>query len=260
VAVHVGGRGPGHMARTPRGGGIVSFATVFGASLVAWYDASDAASITQSAGAVSQWDDKSGNGYHLKQATGSRQPVYSVTGLGGTKPSISFTNTGGAEDFLATDVDTVAGNVSSFAAFFVGRINSGSASNGRILSFLGTGQTLDYNNNPSCILILRESLNAAVGGYRSSPRANRALAYDTTGRVASVWDNVNNTIYVNNVAGTPAADTGGSLASVGTLFVGDDVAIAGGLTGHVSELAFVKIAPSAGQISTVDAMLSAKWT
>jgi hypothetical protein len=39
-----------------------------------WLDASDETTITESGGAVSQWDDKSGNGYDLTQATGTYQP------------------------------------------------------------------------------------------------------------------------------------------------------------------------------------------
>lgn len=42
--------------------------------LVAWYDASDTATITASAGKVSQWADKSGHGFHLTQATSTNQP------------------------------------------------------------------------------------------------------------------------------------------------------------------------------------------
>jgi len=40
-----------------------------------WLDASDASTITDSAGAVSQWADKSGNGNHLTQVTAANQPV-----------------------------------------------------------------------------------------------------------------------------------------------------------------------------------------
>ena len=42
-----------------------------------WLDASDATTITEDpvgSGSVSQWDDKSGNGYNLTQGTGSAQP------------------------------------------------------------------------------------------------------------------------------------------------------------------------------------------
>jgi hypothetical protein len=39
-----------------------------------WLDASDTSTITESSGAVSQWNDKSGNGRNVTQATGVRQP------------------------------------------------------------------------------------------------------------------------------------------------------------------------------------------
>ena len=42
----------------------------------AWYDASDASSLTLNVnGNVMQWNDKSGNGNHLEQSTGSLQPI-----------------------------------------------------------------------------------------------------------------------------------------------------------------------------------------
>lgn len=49
------------------------------ADLVSWYDASDNSTITHVGGSVSQWDDKSGNAYHLSQPTGSAQPSYNST-------------------------------------------------------------------------------------------------------------------------------------------------------------------------------------
>jgi hypothetical protein len=43
--------------------------------LVAWYDASVASSITaDGSGYVSQWNDLSGSGFHVSQATGTKQP------------------------------------------------------------------------------------------------------------------------------------------------------------------------------------------
>lgn len=44
-------------------------------SPVCWWDFSDTATITASAGRVSQVDDKSGNGNHLVQATAGNQPL-----------------------------------------------------------------------------------------------------------------------------------------------------------------------------------------
>ena len=46
----------------------------------AWFDASDASTITVATG-VSQWSDKSGFGRHATQSTGANQPTYNPGGL-----------------------------------------------------------------------------------------------------------------------------------------------------------------------------------
>lgn len=48
-----------------------------------WLDASDATTITQSSGIISQWDDKSGNGNHATQSIGSSQPSYGTSTIYG---------------------------------------------------------------------------------------------------------------------------------------------------------------------------------
>jgi hypothetical protein len=56
---------------------------------VGWYDADDSSTITESAGAISQWDDKSGNDNHAVQGVGSKQPIYNASDpVFGGKPSI----------------------------------------------------------------------------------------------------------------------------------------------------------------------------
>ena len=71
-----------------------------GAALEQWQDASDAATITHSSGSVSNWADKSGNGYDLEQPTGSKQPTWdevdtiTVLGSGGNGFQQSGTATG----------------------------------------------------------------------------------------------------------------------------------------------------------------------
>ena len=61
-----------------------------------WLDAADAATITESGGAVSQWSDKSGNDNHAYQSTESLQPTLSTDALSGLD-AISFDGLG---DFL----------------------------------------------------------------------------------------------------------------------------------------------------------------
>jgi hypothetical protein len=59
------------MRSTVSGGSLWTPAQI---TTAAWYDASDDATITESGGSVSQWDDKSGNMLHVTQGTASNQP------------------------------------------------------------------------------------------------------------------------------------------------------------------------------------------
>jgi hypothetical protein len=43
-----------------------------------WLDASDRSSVTTSAGTISQWNDKSGNGNNAIQVSGTSQPTYNA--------------------------------------------------------------------------------------------------------------------------------------------------------------------------------------
>ena len=52
------------------------------ANITAWWDASDASTITLNATTVSEWRDKTGNGRHLMQGTALNQPTYAAADLG----------------------------------------------------------------------------------------------------------------------------------------------------------------------------------
>jgi hypothetical protein len=52
-------------------------------STALWLDAADASTVTTVDGAVSQWNDKSGNGRHVSQATDGSRPSYVASGLNG---------------------------------------------------------------------------------------------------------------------------------------------------------------------------------
>jgi hypothetical protein len=52
-------------------------------STALWLDASDAATITEVSGAVSQWDDKSGNDRHATQGTAAARPVIASAAING---------------------------------------------------------------------------------------------------------------------------------------------------------------------------------
>lgn len=75
-----------------------------------WFDASDAATITSSGGAVSQWDDKSGNVRHMTQGTAGNKPTTGAATLNGLNV-ISF----GADDWLTGTAFTPPSSVTILA-------------------------------------------------------------------------------------------------------------------------------------------------
>src|SRR3989442_9311512 len=62
--------------------------------LWAWFDATYpngfGAALPADAAAMSQWNDLSGNGRHLVQATGANQPLFRLTGGPNNLPSVNF--------------------------------------------------------------------------------------------------------------------------------------------------------------------------
>lgn len=67
-----------------------------------WLDAADASTITTVSGAVSQWNDKSGNNRHVSQATANQRPIVSATQFN----SLNVLEFDGLDDLL---VNTSAG-------------------------------------------------------------------------------------------------------------------------------------------------------
>jgi len=91
------------------GGSAPAFAPTDIAGLQLWLDANDAATITQASGAVSQWNDKSGNTRHFTQATGANQPITGTRTING-KNALDFD---GTNDALVNASMFALGNASS---------------------------------------------------------------------------------------------------------------------------------------------------
>ena len=73
-------------------------------SPVAWWDASDAGTITESGGAITDWEDKSGNGWHLSQATSSKRPTYETAIINGL--NAAMWPIGNNDDHMSTAAGT----------------------------------------------------------------------------------------------------------------------------------------------------------
>ena len=100
---------------TPVGGSKLWRPDELGADLALWLDAEDAASVTLNGTTVSQWNDKSGNGYNVSNATAATQPDYLATGFNG-KPTLQVV--GG--DFLERGTTALGRNVGGITCAIVG--------------------------------------------------------------------------------------------------------------------------------------------
>ena len=77
------------------------------AGLTAWFDAADTSTIQQTGGFVSQWNDKSGNGFNATQATGTNQPK---TGINTTNGKNVITFDGTDDSFMVAGALTAISN------------------------------------------------------------------------------------------------------------------------------------------------------
>lgn len=100
----------------------------------AWYDASDTGTITENAGAVSQWADKSGNGLHLTQASSVAQPISGTASINGDN-AIQFD---GSDDTLATSSNPFAPTVEDALVIAVHKVGA-TGSDQTLFTLSGSG-------------------------------------------------------------------------------------------------------------------------
>jgi hypothetical protein len=92
--------------------------TVWNPSMIStalWLDAADASTVTTVSGAVSQWNDKSGNGRNVSQATVEQRPAYSPGLLNGLS-GLNWGSTNNAKG-LSTASSLVAAQVFAVAHY-----------------------------------------------------------------------------------------------------------------------------------------------
>jgi len=136
-------------------------------STALWLDAADASTITESGGAVSQWDDKSGNNHHVVQATVSARPTYSATAFNG-QPTIFFDAN---DDLLACATTTV----SSQGDLFYAAVFEMLPNNGNWRPIVGTNTS--ENSSNAGTLILQRMLTRSQIGVHDAGRLDTGSTY-----------------------------------------------------------------------------------
>ena len=151
-----------------------------------WLDAADASTITESGGAVSQWDDKSGNGRNATQSTPSNQPIFSATGLN-NKQSINFDGDG---DNLILPTGFLNGSPSISVAFvMLGPLQDNDAIFGPSTSN-STGLEMVYANVASYPTLLRvNGTNKITTGLWSTNSQPSISTIQANSSLTSGWLN-----------------------------------------------------------------------
>lgn len=166
----------------------------------AWYDASDASTITESGGLVSQWNDKSGSLNHAVQATGAKQPTTDSETINGLNV-LTFNQ----KVMDATLPSKYTGTELAMFGVF-NRIAVKSNSCTMLAQDSGSGSDL---TGPGSAIMTYEGTGTVIQGYRggfksSASHPGNGVPYQTS----SIFDGANHTIYKDGVAASSSASTG----------------------------------------------------
>jgi hypothetical protein len=222
----------------------------------AWWDAADQATITDIAGKVTQWSDKSGNGYHLTQSTDASRPVTEV----GTRNGFNIIQFSNDSLFYVgnTGIDP-----DTMTVFLVCGETSAVANAGFLSAHAGTGNDWDRTDAFSfssgatshhLALVIASSNIGLVGGAGATP-----MGIYTTRRIPSASQFQTYFNGVPNTSGTPGTwtvPTGGWV--VGSRFQ------SGGITtpqliGDIAEILVFPSAMSTSDTNLVGEYLAEKW-
>jgi hypothetical protein len=218
-----------------------------------WLDAADVAGTGTNpadGSVVTTWVNKSGSG---SSATKFGNPTLSATGVNG-KPGISLN--GSSMGFRGALANT--GTVST--SFVVATLNSGTPNYGRLVSLAGNSGA-DFDNIQSGIPFIRDISNPTnVAGFRNNSvlSTKSTPSYDTPFYATSIFDGVNNTVYVDGTPATAVASSGSfAITKYG---VGIQTNSDGDYwKGYVSEVLIYNSALSTTDRGIVESYLATKW-
>lgn len=241
-----------------------------------WLDASDTSSITSSAGAVSQWNDKSGNAYNFVQATATNKPTTGTR----TKNSLNVIDFDGTTDYMsantAASVWNFMHNTTGSTVFIVWQPDVISelnwlldTTNSDALGSAGYGTSIHQQVTSGQ---LRQAVNNGSGSAATAPVRNNtggAVAAATYYYVTLKSDPnnataVNRSLFkINNSAdagdntntGTPSATNASQTLVLGSQALGAFET----LNGTVGEIIIYSGVLSGANITLVQNYLAAKW-
>lgn len=206
-----------------------------------WLDASDTSTIVSSGGLVSQWYDKSGNGYIAQQLTGSNQPTTGTNTING----LNVLNYN--QDVMITT--TTVFNTSLYTLFAVLEPTVDG------VDFIGTGGTTVSN------ILLMNFANAYRIHYWTSGGDNLYDLFTYTSTPSLFMHQVNTTNVLamkNGVVGIDTALEGTKADTEKPLHIGAR-GTSGLFVGNFAEILIFSSVLSTSQIENINTYLNNKW-
>ena len=216
-----------------------------------WLDAADSSTITLNSSTVSQWNDKSGNGRNVTQATALRQPTYTAIGLNGL-PVLSFN----ADSLTNASYDW--GNSSS-SVFTVLRKNTSSGYQNIIVT--GTGASSNWSvaieTSPgSRYSLFRIFVNFSPSNLVCTVDTPQQMCFTNTGQISGT---VTSTVYKNGTAGASSISMSSVNQGIVGIGIGSDASFTEGLNGYIAEVIIVPSIVSTTDRQLVEGYLAHKW-
>ncbi len=246
---------------------IVPFSPTSIAGLKLWLDASDTSTISLSGSSVTQWNDKSGNGYNFAQSTSTKRPSSGTR----TQNSLNVIDFDGTNDCLSTTAAKSAFNFlhSSTSTIFV-VLKQDAVNN--IKSILNTGLQSFYANEVGFFIWSNTPSTYQIGASNASSIVEEINAgfNETTPRYDSIKSDPANATAANRLkySKNGGAFSGTNTASA-TITTGDSSynfmlannanAETTPMDGWIGEIIIYDSILSAGDITNVQTYIAAKW-
>jgi len=226
-----------------------------------WLDAADASTVTTVSGAVSQWNDKSGNGRNCVQSNASFRPTYTSSAIN-SRSAIAFNVSSAAGHFL-DGLTTASLGLSSRSMFCVFQATTGVNSAGILVLAPLSGndyeqtnavayETSSGSNIFSAIGSTGISYGSAVTGTRPSPLGIYGEVFSTT--TGSVYKD--GTLASTDSSFTSFAALSAQGYLVGARFTGS---VSTFLRGRVAEIVYTNSSLSTLNRQKLEGYLAHKW-
>lgn len=213
-----------------------------------WLDAADSSTVTTVSGAVSQWDDKSGNGRDFAQNTTSLRPILTTNGLGGL-PIITFD---GTNDYLSSATTTGS---STATVAIVWKLNQ----------LVQNERIYDIKTGFGGLQLLRDNLTSTIctksSFYQSGLVSDQWFTTALSTELTIQRFDTNSTLFNRNgsvITGTTGLNVG-EAGSVSTIGARADLASTTYLDGSIAELVVVNGISSVIEVQKLEGYLAHKW-